>query len=95
LVTQLQRESLSLRGSISSILNNDYQGFYAWGNAALRLWTEYRLRLSPIDWDTIGGLPDALLSDVELPPILSMYIDVNINVVKFTGAFSFLVLFHT
>jgi hypothetical protein len=65
LVTQLQREGLSLRGSISSILNNDYQGFYAWGNAALRLWTEYRLRLSPIDWDAIGGLPDASLSDVE------------------------------
>jgi hypothetical protein len=61
LVTQLQREGFSLRGSISSILNNDYQGFYAWGNAALRLWTEYRLRLSPIDWDAIGGLPDASL----------------------------------
>jgi hypothetical protein len=38
LVTQLQREGFSLRGSISSILNNDYEGFYAWGNAALRLW---------------------------------------------------------
>jgi hypothetical protein len=35
------------------------------GEAALRLWTEYRLRLSPIDWDAIGGLPDASLSDVE------------------------------
>jgi hypothetical protein len=65
LVTQLQREGFSLRGSISSILSNDYGGFYAWGDAALRLWTEYRLRLSPIDWDAIGGLPDASLSDVE------------------------------
>jgi hypothetical protein len=65
LVAQLQREGFSLRGSVSSILDNDYGCFYAWGDAALRLWTEYRLRLSPIDWDAIGGLPDASLSDVE------------------------------
>jgi hypothetical protein len=31
LVTQLQREGFSLRGSISSILNNDYESFLCLG----------------------------------------------------------------